>query len=64
MKVKRLYCILIWALYAVNIDAFAQPKAIPLQPSTFGGVVDGFGRFTNTFKVFNLLFYCFLMSLI
>jgi len=51
MKVKRLYGILIWALYAVNIDAFAQPKAIPLQPSTFGGVVDGFGRFTNTFKV-------------
>ena len=51
MKVKILYCILILVLYAVNIDAFAKPKAIPLQPSTFGGVVDGFGRFTNTFKV-------------
>ncbi|KAL7023567.1 hypothetical protein ACKWTF_012681 [Chironomus riparius] len=53
MKVKSFNCILIWALYAVNIDAFAKPKAIPLQPSTFGGVVDGFGRFTNTFKETN-----------
>lgn len=59
MKVKRLYCILIWALYAVNSDAFAKPKAIPLQPSTFGGVVDGFGRFTNTFKVFITAFTAF-----
>lgn len=62
MKVKSLYCTLIWALYAVNSDAFAKPNAIPLQPSTFGGVVDGFGRFTNTFKVYIAVYYSFLMS--
>lgn len=25
--------------------------AVAIQPSTFGGVVDGFGRLTNTIKV-------------
>jgi len=25
--------------------------SVAIQPSTFGGVVDGFGRFTNSIKV-------------
>lgn len=51
MKVKRLcWCIFVVVILIV-VNADASAKAIALQPSTFGGVVDSFGRFTNSIKV-------------
>lgn len=39
---------IIHALCALLISSCC---AVAIQPSTFGGVVDGFGRLTNTIKV-------------
>lgn len=47
MKVIKAVCVILAALTS-------NCAAVAIQPSTFGGVVDSFGRFTNTIKVNSL----------
>lgn len=56
MKVKMAHlpltsaAIVLWTLLVINCS-----NAVAIPPSTFGGVVDSFGRLTNSIKV-NLKF--------
>lgn len=48
MKVIKVIYV-VWTLMVTSCGAVA------IQPSTFGGVVDSFGRLTNTIKVKNFV---------
>lgn len=41
-------------IYVFGTLLIATCSAVAVQPSTFGGFVDSFGRLTNTIKVKNV----------
>lgn len=57
-KMKVITVINIFIFYC----ATAPPSFSAVQPSTFGGFVNSFGRLTNTIKVWNLVKFIFMLT--